>query len=263
MRTPTIMKPPATTLVIARYEEDLEWITEVPDHFRVVVYNKGTLIPSLSALERVQSITPRDNAGREAETYLHHLLEHPSDPGEWTVFCQGDPFTHSPDFLGLLKAQDQWRDIQPLTCQFYESLKIPPPYLLERDTAGNLGGLRIRPETFSLHLWTACRFADSGSLAHRARYSNIHDLPSGANMAAHFLRLAGLPEMADRAEVADCGLFAYGAIFAVRSRLASTLNIESLKTLHRLAKQDDFNAYLLERLWLHLFGEPFLSLRPQ
>jgi hypothetical protein len=257
------MKRPATTLVIARYEEDLEWITAVPDHFRVVVYNKGRLIPSLSALKRADSVIPRDNQGREAETYLHHLREHRSDPAEWTVFSQGDPFTHSPDFLDLLKVQDQWSDIQSLTCQFYESLQTPPAYLLERETAGHLGGLRVRPETFSLYLWTACRFADRGSLDHRDRYARIHGMPAGANMAAHFLRVAGLPELAARAEAADCGRFAYGAIFAARSRLTSSLSMESLDTLHRLSKQDDFTAYLLERLWLHLFGLPFLTLRPE
>lgn len=255
------MNPESTTLVIARHEEDLEWITEVPPHFKVIVYNKGTLIPSLSALERADAIIPRDNVGRESETYLHHLQTHPDDPNGWTVFCQGDPFGHSPDFLDLLKQQSEWKDVQPLSIQWHEHLSIPPRQLLDCDEDSHIAGLRVRPETFSLYLWSATRFADKGSLAHQEDYLKIHDLAQGTNLAAHFLDLAGLPELAERAAMADCGRFCYGAIFAVRTRLIKSLPQEAVKTLHRLSQGHAVIGYIMERLWMHLFGEPFLGLQ--
>lgn len=254
------MKPASATLVIARYQEDLEWITGVPEHFRIIIYNKGPLIESLSALQRADVIETRDNVGRESETIVHHVMKHREEPNEWTVFCQGDPFEHSPDFLNLLKEQELWSDIQSLSCQWIEDQEIPPKDLLARQTGDQLAGLRVRREVFSLRLWSSIWFADPGSLSHREEYSKLHDLPNGGNMAAHFLRMADLPELAAQAEEADFGRFCYGAIFAVRSRLLVRINPDSCRKLLTLSKGHSVHGYVFERLWLHLFGEPFLTL---
>lgn len=254
------MKPASATLVIARYREDLEWITGVPEHFKIIIYNKGPLIESLSALQRADGIETRDNLGRESETIIHHVMRHRDETNEWTVFCQGDPFEHSPDFLELLKRQDQWSDIQPLSCQWIGDQEIPPRELIASQTEDHLAGLRVRRETYSLRLWSSIWFADPGSLRHRAQYSKLHDLPNGGNMAAHFLHLANLPELAVQAEAADFGRFCYGAIFAVRSRLLNRIDPEACRKLLALAKGHEVHGYVMERLWLHLFGEPFVAM---
>jgi len=95
-------------LVVAHFFEDLRWIRRVPDSFRVTVYNKGEdleegLVARLSE-ERILRFLPLPNVGREAHTYLTHLLAHYEDPAPVTVFCQGHPFDHAPDLHDRLRS---------------------------------------------------------------------------------------------------------------------------------------------------------------
>lgn len=77
-----------TEVVVARYKEDLTW-TEHLKGFKVRVYDKG-------GDGRFESLP---NVGREAHTYAHHVAERYDDLAAVTVFSQGDPFPHAPDFL--------------------------------------------------------------------------------------------------------------------------------------------------------------------
>lgn len=84
-------------LAVARYNEDLQWLRRVPQEFRITVYNKGddTPIP--------HSSIPLANIGHEAHTYLHHIVTRYEDLADVTVFCQGKPFDHVPDFHRTLR----------------------------------------------------------------------------------------------------------------------------------------------------------------
>jgi len=85
----------AVDLVVARWEEDLAWLGNVASGIRPQVYNKGApgAWPGETALP---------NQGREAHTYLHHLVEHYDALSVVTVFCQGRPFDHAFDFHRIL-----------------------------------------------------------------------------------------------------------------------------------------------------------------
>lgn len=82
-------------LVVARHTEDLAWLRRVPGEFRVTVYNKGDKIPFSR---------PLPNIGREAHTYLHHLIERYETLADVTVLVQGHPFDHAPDLHARLRA---------------------------------------------------------------------------------------------------------------------------------------------------------------
>jgi hypothetical protein len=88
------MDPSDIELVVAHYEEDLGWLNNVPAGLRVTVYDKGT---SSSRGVRLA------NGGREAHTYLHHLVERYDALARVTVFAQGKPFDHVPDFHRWLR----------------------------------------------------------------------------------------------------------------------------------------------------------------
>lgn len=88
------MRPPLE-LVVARHHEDLAWLRRVPREFAVTVYNKGAAMPHT---------TPLPNIGREAHTYLHHLIERYETLAEVTVFVQGHPFDHAPDLHKVLRS---------------------------------------------------------------------------------------------------------------------------------------------------------------
>ncbi len=83
-------------LVVARYQEELNWLRRVPKAWRITVYDKSAA-PEPGAL-----VLP--NIGREAHTYLHHIITRYDSLAEFTIFCQGKPFDHAFDFHKTLRA---------------------------------------------------------------------------------------------------------------------------------------------------------------
>lgn len=90
-----------TTLVVARHNEPLDWLADVPEHWTVYVYNKGEPLPSAVSRDRLWE-RRRENIGREAETFCYH--NRTVTPGGYTVYLQGNPFDHCPDPI----ATAQW-----------------------------------------------------------------------------------------------------------------------------------------------------------
>ena len=84
-------------LVVAHYTEDLNWLRKRPANLTVTIYDKG---PDASGGEES---APLLNIGREAHTYLYHVVSRYDSLAEWTVFCQGKPFDHAYDFKKTLR----------------------------------------------------------------------------------------------------------------------------------------------------------------
>lgn len=69
-------------IVVAKHREwNISWISNLTE---AVVYTKGKEIA---------------NYGREASTYLHHIIRYYDNLADYTIFCQADPFPHDPNFL--------------------------------------------------------------------------------------------------------------------------------------------------------------------
>lgn len=85
-------------LIVAHYTEDLNWLRNLPAGLQKTVYTKG---PNPTA---DLPATPLPNVGREAHTYLHHLVNRYDSLAEWTIFCQGKPFDHAYNFKKFLRA---------------------------------------------------------------------------------------------------------------------------------------------------------------
>lgn len=90
-------------LVVARFNEDVEWTRAYPQK---IIYNKGdkTTIPEdLHAF--VQDLP---NVGREAHTYIHHIVQHYDTLDDVTVFTQADYLPHisEEDFAKLFDITD-------------------------------------------------------------------------------------------------------------------------------------------------------------
>ena len=99
------VRAPSIELVVARFEEDLRWIRRVPSVLRVTVFNKGgsSAFPPDVPLREGMSIGKLPNQGREAHSYLTHLVERYDSLSGVTVFSQGHPFDHAPDFHERLR----------------------------------------------------------------------------------------------------------------------------------------------------------------
>lgn len=80
-------------IVVARYSENLDWTKSYSDF--VTIYNKGS--------DTEYEFAPLPNIGREAHTYLHHIVNNYNNLAEYTCFLQGDPFNpHSPSLYQYL-----------------------------------------------------------------------------------------------------------------------------------------------------------------
>jgi hypothetical protein len=244
-------------LVIARHNESLDWVLEVAAEYRVHIYDKGGPPVSSQLRDRAETYVPLRNAGRESDSYLTHMIEYGPGAGEFTVFTQGDPFEHSPDFLRLLAGHATWPDVQTLSWCWKESIAHPPPTLLAPERS-IVPGLRVREELFSLSTFHPVEWVDVGAGRIGQEYRSLHRLPEGANIGAHFLDMCDLPDAAELAARHLVGRHAYGALFAVRNHLIEKLPTRALLRLRQAALGPDVHGYFCERLWLHIFGEAFL-----
>ncbi len=248
-------------VIVSRYKEDLDWLSRIPSDFDVVVYNKGEQIKSRIALSRDPKIVTLPNSGRESDTYIRHILGGDHGFESYTVFLQGDPFEHSPDIIDLLASYKQWKDLQALSWRWRPSAIIPPPELLADETGAFIAGFRVRPELFSLFTWNQLQFFDPGARKIDAEYRAVHQLSAAKGIASDFLHRCGLSELAYRADRSTVGTFSYGALFAAKGSTLNRMSPDSLELVLKAANSHHIYGYVIERLWLHLCGEPFVLAR--
>jgi hypothetical protein len=84
-------------LIVAHYTENLNWLRNLPKELQITVYDKS---PDHSA---GLNTIPLPNVGREAHTYLYHIVNNYDKLTDWTIFCQGKPFDHAYDFKKTLR----------------------------------------------------------------------------------------------------------------------------------------------------------------
>ena len=123
-------------LVVARYNENLDWLKLLPKNVKVTVYNKGNDDIDVPFIRL-------PNVGRESGTYLHHIIENykTSSFSHTTVFCQGDSLFHSPDFIELIKHAHLFEPVQPLSAWYWPEgepphfFSNPPKVVLEHSSS--------------------------------------------------------------------------------------------------------------------------------
>jgi hypothetical protein len=94
------------TTIVSRYNEDLLWLDGI--FTNVVIYNKGSALDeqALSLKEGRElyqlKVYHLENIGREAHTYLHHIVNNYNNLATWNIFLQGNPFDHCPEVIRLV-----------------------------------------------------------------------------------------------------------------------------------------------------------------
>jgi len=94
--------PPSTMdLVVARYEEDISWVKNIPENLynRMIIYNKGGEAEFGLPKSEVKTLP---NFGRESHTYLHHVIENYDNLADITFFVPGSAWTRD-DKQGRVK----------------------------------------------------------------------------------------------------------------------------------------------------------------
>ena len=72
-------------IVISKYEEDISWVSDLQHPY--VIYDKSDT--------PIEKSIHLKNLGREANTFLYHIVNQYTTLAEVTIFLQGNPFDHS------------------------------------------------------------------------------------------------------------------------------------------------------------------------
>lgn len=256
---------PMLTLVITRYDENLDWLNDLPEQGHVVVCNSGSALDAHQLPEgsRVMPL-PGTQAGPLGHIlYLQQLAAglgaEPRDANGWTVLAPANAPECAPGLLALLEQPHNWGEVQPL------ALHGEQPAPMREDRRDWVAGQPVRTERFSLHTLAPVGHSDAQATRLAALYRRRHGLMDGSNLVAHFLGLCGLHELAGDAEAADLGIAAPAGMVAVRNSRLLALLANSSVALHKLEsllRSDGIYQHMLERCWLHLFQLPFIAFAP-
>lgn len=113
---------PSIEFVIARYNENLDWIQMLPTVDHIYIYNKGEAFDASAIhMDTPCSLHTRPNVGREAETWLHHICSnYENNNHDMVVFLQGRPFDH----MHKVTATDNLLEIPKLCADAYTKNQI-------------------------------------------------------------------------------------------------------------------------------------------
>jgi len=102
------------TIVIARYNEPIEWTSGIIKLAKYIIYNKG------SKLDYSLPVIHLPNIGREGHTYLYHIINNYDNLSDYTMFLQGQPFDHTP-YLECILASDEWKKpFHVMSCNIFD-----------------------------------------------------------------------------------------------------------------------------------------------
>jgi hypothetical protein len=206
---------PSHQIVIARYEEDVSWAAGLP----AVVYNKGTTIDTPIPQH------PLPNVGREAHTYLSHILRAWNDLAEVTLFTQG-ALDHLPAGIQLNDLLVSGNDI-------------------------------VVPRLVRCREW-----GPDGRIVH---FGIWKEKMARGRMRAGRLSLVDWFRRHLNVDPESLGAIAYapGAIFAVKRRCIRQRPIQLYENLLETVSDhsDPEEAHYLERAWLYVFAATEVTVR--
>lgn len=227
-------------LIIARYNENLDWIENIPKNLNIniIIYNKGEdniHYPSIKL----------KNVGRESHTYLYHIIENYNNLGDITIFTQGDPFTHNPNFIYDLYKIDTYQDIQPLSYGY--NYNIPPTEITYEFYKKFQSNFYIdyldndfKPTYFYYYNYFSDKIID-----------NIKKILKQKDLLKYYQQKLNIDNFEDQYLLP----VSYSALFSVKKYIIQKRSIDFYKNILNLllhTKKFDMG-YILERLWLVIF----------
>jgi hypothetical protein len=92
-------------IIIARYNEDITWVNNLKLPY--TIYNKG---PNDIASPSIKL----PNIGREADTFMYHIITNYESLSDTLTFLQGNPFDHCTDLFNILEKNYDTNTIVPV-----------------------------------------------------------------------------------------------------------------------------------------------------
>ena len=247
-------------LVIARFNENLDWVKNVPKFYKIKIYNKFMHHDTnfkfrarikRDTLEPSNNIISLSNVGREADTYLTHIIDNYEKLSNITVFCQGDPFPHSPDFLDLLDYYDQFNSVQCLTDRYLDM--CPTEDIRNQHTDDFICNKRVCAYPMNTKTFDVLWFNDIGSRDIGTQFRSFFKIDDDANLVDTVLQENGfnLPKAPDVIK------FPYGAMFSVEKKFILQHPKEAYINLRKINNESGFNLFphVMERMWMYMFSD--------
>ena len=96
-------------IVVARYQEDISWIKNVPYDLydRVFIYNKGD---NTDFIIDKSELIKLPNLGRESHTYLHHVIQNYDNLAKLTFFVPGSAWYRDDKKQKVLRVIEYLKD---------------------------------------------------------------------------------------------------------------------------------------------------------
>jgi hypothetical protein len=230
-------------LVVARYIEDVSWVDAFDGE--VTIYNKGGAMNC----NPKANILPLSNVGREAHTFLHHLVNRYEQLADVTVFAQGEPFIHSPDFLLLMNKR--FSQSQPLSFYYLEG-QVPPAEALAMSKAYWPEGLRVYVEMMNHHFLAILPvpyFDDGLNTVIIPQFVRDYGLNRDQDFFQFLWGIFGISE-----RLPDLLPFSFGSQMSVPREAIHRHPRKVYERMLQWSVQGKMNAHVIERIWLTLFG---------
>jgi len=193
------------SIVVARFNEDIEWLHDKRlKNYEKFIYNKG---------KKVAGQIPLKNFGREAHTYLTHILNNYNSlqDDKVSTFLQGDPFPHiNHDFIADLAAGLPRDKFFGFGC--HQTKLVVSPFSAKRN------GTQIFSDADSNAIYQACQFVK--------------------------------PKQPDYVYILRVSHF---ACFSVPNRLIKKFPVDFYKFLLDVSVNSPFGPHCLEMLWQGIF----------
>ena len=93
-------------MVIARYNEPLDWIKQEPfNRYPIIIYNKGNNT-NFAMTDKVQKVISLKNLGKCDHTYFHHIVNRYDNLADVTIFLPGSIDTRNDKYTKTIKIFD-------------------------------------------------------------------------------------------------------------------------------------------------------------
>ena len=206
-----------TSLIIARYREDISWLQSQKD-FNLYIYNKGSQIKE----KEFKNIINLKNFGRESHTWLYHIVNNYDDLDDINIFMQGR--------------------IDDLGCMAYKNPKL---YLNKINKYGFVAS--------RYGLLTPLHWKHNVGIEKNEKYKKQWQNKEISRSKIGFRRFAKnyFPDIPFFVATS------YGGCFAVKKELIRNYNINFYSDLLNILSQNKnpIEGHYMERLWCYMFTQ--------
>ena len=249
-------------IVVARYNEDISWLLNVNKKWKITIYNKGLPFEKIGSIKMRNpniDIINIENKGREAETYVYHMLHRYNNYADLTVFIQADPFTHAPEMKELLEVLANKTTLDPATEKYipmticYDLAKNVPP----REICEQRQNRFFRVEDISPYTLDCLVYIDQPVHYFGYEYRKIYNKPITTNIIKDFFEQIGIDHK--YTNIDKYLQFNYAACFAVPKYSLMQYDKDVYERMYTKTFSNKIMPWIFERSWLTIFDSTFDS----